>query len=173
MDIPLHDCHELDENVQPPTPRLERASFAGGEGALSCGTFKGSGTLHCGFIIYSPTFNGGPCNEFDGLSSGLQPCPGCQTGYHAYSVIIDRTDPDDGQIRWHFDGNEYFSVNESQVGAQYWQDVVDHGFFLILDVAMGGSFPNICACTSPNSSTSSGASMGVTYVSVSARHGDA
>jgi beta-glucanase (GH16 family) len=31
-----------------------------------------SGTLHCG------TTPGGPCNEGDGLTSGLQPCPGCQ-----------------------------------------------------------------------------------------------
>ena len=44
-----------------------------------------SGTLHCGV---DP---GGPCNETTGLSSGLQACSGCQTGYNTYSVIVNRT----------------------------------------------------------------------------------
>src|SRR6185437_14511980 len=40
-------------------------------------------------------------------------------------------------------------------------------FFIILDLAMGGAFPNaICNCSSPSSSTSSGASMSVGYVAV-------
>lgn len=129
-----------------------------------------SGTLHCGFVSYSPTFNGGPCNEYTGLSSGLQKCSTCQTSYNTYSVIVDRTKPGAGQIRWYLNGKKYFSVSESQVGAKYWNDVVDHGFFLILDVAMGGAFPNaVCNCTSPNSSTTSGASMSVGNVSVSIR----
>ena len=132
-----------------------------------------SGTLHCGFISYSPSFNGGPCNEYSGLSSGLQACNECQTGYHTYSVIVDRTRPGDEQIRWYLDGREFFSVAESQVAAPYWNDVVDHGFMVILDVAMGGAFPNaICGCTSPTAATTSGASMSVASVSVSERHGE-
>src|SRR5581483_1875060 len=52
-------------------------------------------------------------------------------------------------------------------GAATWQAAVDHGFFLILDVAIGGGFPNgVCGCSSPSASTSSGASMGVGYVAV-------
>ncbi len=42
-------------------------------------------TLHCG------TAPNGPCNEYTGLSSGLATCSGCQTGYHTYTEIIDRT----------------------------------------------------------------------------------
>jgi hypothetical protein len=44
---------------------------------------------------------------------------------------------------------------------------VDHGFFLILDLAIGGGFPNgVCGCTSPSASTSSGTAMSVGYVAV-------
>lgn len=132
-----------------------------------------AGTLHCGFVTYSPSFNGGPCNEYTGLSSGLKPCPQCQTGYNTYSVIVDLTDPSNGQIRWYLNGNQYYSVSESQVGAQYWNDVVGHGFFLILDLAIGGAFPNaVCHCTTPTAATTSGASMSVANVTVAVRGGD-
>jgi hypothetical protein len=44
---------------------------------------------------------------------------------------------------------------------------VDHGFFVILDLAIGGAFPNaICGCGSPSAATSSGAAMTVDYVAV-------
>ena len=44
---------------------------------------------------------------------------------------------------------------------------MDHGFFLILDLAIGGGFPNgVCNCSSPSSATSSGAAMSVGYVAV-------
>jgi hypothetical protein len=48
-----------------------------------------------------------------------------------------------------------------------WQAAVDHGFFVILDLAIGGAFPNaICGCGSPSAATSSGAAMTVDYVAV-------
>jgi hypothetical protein len=120
-----------------------------------------SGTLHCGV---DP---GGPCNETTGLSSGLVSCSGCQTGYNTYSVIVNRTNTSDETITWYLNGTSYYSVSESQVGTSTWQAAVDHGFFLILDVAIGGAYPNaICGCTSPTSGTSSGAAMGVGYVAV-------
>ena len=120
-----------------------------------------SGTLHCGV---DP---GGPCNETTGLSSGLDSCSGCQTGYNTYSVIVNRTNTSDESITWYLNGNAYYSVSESQVGTSTWQAAVDHGFFLILDVAIGGAYPNaICGCTSPTSATSSGAAMSVGYVAV-------
>jgi hypothetical protein len=120
-----------------------------------------SGTLHCGV---DP---GGPCNETTGLSSGLDSCSGCQTGYNTYSVIVNRTNTSDESITWYLNGNSYYSVSESQVGTSTWQAAVDHGFFLILDVAIGGAYPNaICGCTSPTSATSSGAAMSVGYVAV-------
>ncbi|HTU72757.1 MAG TPA: glycoside hydrolase family 16 protein [Trebonia sp.] len=120
-----------------------------------------SGTLHCG------TDPGGPCNETTGLSSGLQACSGCQAGYDTYSVIVNRTNTSDESITWYLNGTSYYSVSESQVGAATWAAAVDHGFFLILDLAMGGAYPDaICGCTAPSTSTSSGAAMSVGYVAV-------
>ena len=120
-----------------------------------------SHTFHCG------TDPGGPCNETTGLGSGLLSCSGCQTGYHTYSVIVDRTNTSAEQLRFYTDGNLQYTVNESQVGTSTWQAAVDHGFFMILNVAMGGAYPNaICGCTSPSSSTTSGAGMSVDYVAV-------
>jgi len=118
-------------------------------------------TFHCGV---DP---GGPCNETTGIGSGLQACSGCQTGFHTYSVIIDRRNTAAEQLRFLLDGNLKFTVNESQFPVATWQAAIDHGFFVILDVAMGGAFPNaICGCGSPSAATSSGAPMTVDYVAV-------
>ena len=154
-----------------------RASGAGTSGTMTCSNWPStgeidimedvnalsehSGTLHCG------TDPGGPCNETTGLGSGLQACSGCQTGYNTYSVIVNRTNTSDESITWYLNGTAYYTVTESQVGTATWQAAVDHGFFLILDVAIGGGYPNgVCGCGSPSSSTSSGGAMSVGYVAV-------
>jgi hypothetical protein len=154
-----------------------RSSGAGTSGTMDCSNWPSSGevdimedvnalsevsgTLHCGV---DP---GGPCNETDGLGSGLTSCSGCQTGYNTYSVIVNRTDTSDESITYYLNGNAYYTVSESQVGTSTWESAVDNGFFLILNVAMGGAYPNaVCGCSTPTSSTSSGASMGVSYVAV-------
>jgi len=154
-----------------------RSSGAGTSGTMDCANWPNTGeidimedvnalsevagTLHCGV---DP---GGPCNETTGLGSGLVSCSGCQTGYNTYSVIVNRTNTSDESITWYLNGTAYETVTEAQVGATDWAAAVDHGFFIILDNAMGGAFPNaICGCTSPSSSTTSGASMSVGYVAV-------
>jgi hypothetical protein len=120
-----------------------------------------AGTLHCGV---DP---GGPCNETTGSGSGLVACSGCQTGYNTYSVIINRTNTSAESMTYYLNGTAYFTVTEAQIGTATWQAAIDHGFFLILDLAIGGGFPNaICGCTSPSASTSSGAAMSVGYVAV-------
>jgi hypothetical protein len=154
-----------------------RASGAGTSGTMDCSNWPSageidvmedvnalsehSGTLHCGV---DP---GGPCNETTGLSSGLQACSGCQTGYNTYSVIVNRTNTSAESVTWYLNGTAYYTVTESQVGTATWQAAVDHGFFLILDLAIGGSYPDVvCDCTAPSSSTSSGGAMSVGYVAV-------
>jgi hypothetical protein len=118
-----------------------------------------AGTIHCG------TDPGGPCNEPNGIGSGLTSCSGCQSGYHTYSMILNRTDPSDESITFYLDGNQYFSVSESQVGTATWQAAYDHNLSIILDLAMGGGFPNgVCGCTTPTSATASGGTMSVAYV---------
>ena len=118
-----------------------------------------SGTFHCGV---DP---GGPCNETTGIGSGLKACSGCQTGFHTYTVIVNRTNTSAESITWFLDGTQFFQVNESQVPVSTWQAAIDHNFSIIFDLAMGGGFPNgVCGCTTPTSSTTSGATMTVAYV---------
>lgn len=125
------------------------------------GVSQHSGTLHCG------TDPGGPCNETSGLSSGLQPCANCQTGYHTYSIIIDRRQPGAEQIRWYLDGQEFYHVDESTVGAAAWTEAVDGEFSIIFDIAMGGTYPdNQCSCSAPNSATTAGGTMSVSELAV-------
>ena len=121
------------------------------------------GTLHCGV---DP---GGPCNETTGIGSGQHACPGCQTGFHTYSVIVDRSVSPE-QIRWYLDGANYFTVSANQVDPTTWTNAVDHGFYIIFDLAMGGGFPNAFG-GGPTAATQSGASMIVDNVQVSTSGG--
>jgi Glycosyl hydrolases family 16 len=132
------------------------------------GISQESGTLHCGNLTQrNPDGTFGPCHEKNGLGSGLRPCPGCQQSFHTYTVIVDRRHSDDQQIRWYLDGHEFFSVSESQVGQSAWTAAVDHGFQILLDVGVGGAFPDVqCGCSTPTSQTSSQGTMVVRYVAV-------
>ncbi|MFE2427680.1 discoidin domain-containing protein [Streptomyces sp. NPDC059373] len=126
-----------------------------------------SATLHCG------TAPGGNCNEYDGLSSGLATCAGCQTGYHTYEEVIDRTVSDE-QIRFSLDGNQIWQVDESQVGVATWEKAVHQGVFLLFNLGIGGSYPDsVCGCTSPAATTGSGGTLSVDAVSVSSTTGTA
>jgi hypothetical protein len=115
-------------------------------------------TLHCG------TAPGGPCNENTGIGSGERPCPGCQTGFHTYAYELDRSVSPE-QIRWYLDGVNFFTVRSSQVDATTWNNATHHGFFAILNVAMGGGFPAAFG-GGPTASTVSGVPMIVDYVAV-------
>ena len=118
-----------------------------------------AGTIHCG------TSPGGPCNEGTGISSGLRACSGCQSGFHTYAMILDRTNTSAETITFYLDGNAYYSVAESQVGTATWQAAFDHNQSIILDLAMGGTFPDAaCGCTTPSGSTTSGGTLSVDYV---------
>jgi beta-glucanase (GH16 family) len=116
------------------------------------------GTLHCG------TNPGGPCNESTGIGSGERPCAGCQTAYHTYAVQIDRSVTPE-QIRWYLDGANYFTLAANRVDATTWANAVDHPFFIIFDLAMGGGFPGAFG-GGPNAATVSGGQMNVDYVAV-------
>ena len=118
-----------------------------------------AGTVHCGV---DP---GGPCNEGNGIGSGLRGCSGCQSGYHTYTMILNRTNTSAESITFYLDGSAYFTVTEGQIGTSTWQAAFDHNLSIILDLAMGGGFPNgVCNCTTPTSSTASGGTMSVAYV---------
>ena len=113
------------------------------------------GTLHCGV---SP---GGPCNETTGIggnASGFS--PSLQSDYHLYRLEFDKSISPE-QLRWYVDGELRHNVKANQVDATTWENATNHGFFIILNLAIGGGWPG-----SPTSKTVSGKFMLVDYVRV-------
>jgi hypothetical protein len=99
----------------------------------------------------------------------LMACPttGCQTGYNTYSVIVNRVNTSAEYLEFLMDGTVESTITEASVGTAAWQAAIDHGFFIIFDLAMGGNYPDgIEGSTTPTSATTSGASMSVGYVAV-------
>jgi Ricin-type beta-trefoil lectin domain/Glycosyl hydrolases family 16 len=97
----------------------------------------------------------------------------CESGYHTYSVIVNRTNTKAESLKFLMDGRVTDTITEAAVGATAWPAAIDHGFFIIFDLAMGGNYPDgICGCTAPAAATSSGASMSVGYVAVYEKGGN-
>ncbi|MET8952195.1 glycoside hydrolase family 16 protein [Streptomyces sp. NPDC004533] len=116
-------------------------------------------TMHCG------TNPGGPCNETSGIGNSTS-CSGttCQAGFHTYAMEWDRsTSPE--EIRFYLDGVNFHTVRANQVDATTWANATNHGFFVILNVAMGGGFPAAFG-GGPDGGTESGHPMVVDYVQV-------
>lgn len=120
------------------------------------------GVLHCGVAP------GGPCNEFNGLGNS-RPCPGsqCPGNFHTYRFEWD-TSVTPNQLRWYVDGQQYHSVSQGQLPADTWNNMASHaGFFIILNVAIGGGFPDgVAGFLTPTAATVPGHPMLVDYVAV-------
>ncbi|GAA2284158.1 endo-1,3-beta-glucanase [Streptomyces ruber] len=116
-------------------------------------------TMHCG------TSPGGPCNETSGIG-GSTTCQGttCQAGFHTYGLEWDRSTGVE-EIRFYLDGRNYHTVRADQVDATTWRNATDHGFFVILNVAMGGGFVDAFG-GGPDAATVPGHPMVVDYVQV-------
>ncbi len=121
--------------------------------------------LHCG------VWAGGPCNEQEGINNGVNnagaPCQvtTCQGGFHTYALEWDDSGPVE-QLRWYLDGTLTFTVNANQVPADTWASLADHaGYFIILNVAIGGAFPNKLG-GGPTAATKPGVPMVIDYVDV-------
>jgi hypothetical protein len=94
------------------------------------------GVMHCGV---NP---GGPCHETDGIVNHRE-CPDstCQGNLHTYTLEVDRTaDPE--ALRWFVDDIQYHQVLSTDVPEDTWVSAVDHGHFLLVNLAMGGAFPD-------------------------------
>ncbi|AJE43486.1 glycoside hydrolase family 16 protein [Streptomyces nodosus] len=116
-------------------------------------------TMHCG------TSPDGPCHETTGIG-GSTSCTGatCQAGFHTYAVEWDRsTSPE--EIRFSLDGTTFHTVRANQVDAATWANATNHGYFVILNVAMGGGFPDAFG-GGPDGGTEPGHPMVVDYVRV-------
>ena len=114
--------------------------------------------MHCGVAP------GGPCNEFTGLGSGEVSCATCKTAYHRYTLLYDRSVSPE-RVAWYLDGRNIHNVYANQMDATTWRNALHHGFFIILNVAMGGGFPAAFG-GGPTAATVGGRSMLVDYVAV-------
>ncbi|MGP4110438.1 glycoside hydrolase family 16 protein [Streptomyces sp. 4N509B] len=117
--------------------------------------------LHCGVN------HGGPCNETNGLGAST-PCTDCRAGFHTYAVELDRTGSTE-YLRWYRDGQLTHTISSAGAGmdAQTWSNAMHHGHFILLNLAMGGAFPNgVAGQSTPTAATQPGASLLVDYVSV-------
>ncbi|MEZ0068470.1 hypothetical protein ABIA32_004495 [Streptacidiphilus sp. MAP12-20] len=125
------------------------------------------GTMHCG------VGQGGPCNERVGLG-GTAACPGgsCHTAFHTYAVEWDRSLPVE-ELRWYVDHVRYWTVKATDVSPDAWAAATTAGDFLLLNLAIGGQFPDALApgVTTPTPETKPGVPMIVDYVAVLQRGG--
>lgn len=121
------------------------------------------GILHCGV---NPD---GPCHETNGLGRRAA-ClhSSCQAAFHTYTFEWDRR-PKHGELRWYVDRKLYAHVAQKQLPASTWKEVTGQGgYFLLLNVAMGGGFSYAMAggTSTPVSATVPGHAMVVDYVGV-------
>jgi len=124
--------------------------------------------LHCG------EWGKAPCNEPEGISNGVNnagsPClvTTCQAGFHTYGFEWDTSGAVD-QLRWYLDGVQTLSIAETDVTPQIWTQISEHaGYFIILNVAIGGAFPDKLnpGAGGPLASTKPGVPLVVDYVEV-------
>jgi hypothetical protein len=121
------------------------------------------GILHCG------EYPGGACGEPDGLGRRSACVPTtCQAAFHVYTFEWDRS-VSPMELRWYVDGRLFGHVSQNQLPAATWNDITGQGgYFLLLNVAMGGGFSYAMAGgkPTPNADTEPGHSMLVDYVAV-------
>jgi hypothetical protein len=119
------------------------------------------GTYHCGV---NP---GGPCDETNGISSSIT-CPGttCQGNFHTYALEVDRT-ANIESLTWFIDDIQYGQVLSTSIPDDTWAQSVHSPQFILLNLAMGGSFPNkVYHSRTPISATVSGGKYQIDYVAV-------
>jgi beta-glucanase (GH16 family) len=122
------------------------------------------GTLHCG------VGQGGPCHENTGLSRQTA-CPGspCQGSFHVYALEWDRGAKPE-ELRWYVDGKLFHSVKSTSMDSATWAKATHGSMTVILNVAMGGGFPDgVSHRQTPTATTRSGVPMVVDYVSVTTK----
>jgi beta-glucanase (GH16 family) len=115
------------------------------------------GSFHCG-----PSKTGGPCNEPHGLGTNYGPfSPSLQSAFHTYRLEFDKS-VSPQEIRWYVDGDWRYTLSSDAVDAATWEAATNHGFFIILSLAIGsGDWRG-----DPTDATASGGTMLVDYVRV-------
>ncbi len=121
-------------------------------------------TMHCG------TAPGGACNEDDGIGNGgkvngqLNTCtPSCTTSFHKYTLDWSRAD---NTATWYVDGKEVHKTTRGgNIPADVWDAATSHGFYVILNIAMGGQMP-VNNGVPLNDQTTGGGHLDAEYVGV-------
>ncbi|WZH49532.1 family 16 glycosyl hydrolase [Fusarium acuminatum] len=119
------------------------------------------GVMHCGV---NP---GGPCRETDGLV-GSRECPNspCQRNFHTYTLEVDRTQTLEA-VRWFVDGILFWQIVSTDLPADVWAQSVHSPHFLLLNLAIGGAFPNNNhGGSTPLASTVASATLQAEYIAV-------
>lgn len=126
-------------------------------------------TVHCGIAP------GGPCNEFSGLGSSNTALK--RGVWQTIAVEIDRrhhflwpAKKNEESIRWYVNDKLQWTLKQSELNdTDAWAAVVGNPKMLLLNVAVGGSFPDaIAGMKTPTNETlgGDGAALEVDYVGV-------
>jgi len=119
------------------TPAHRRADLAGQRRDRPDGELNNhpqtSGTFHCG------TETGGRCNEPNGRYGVRQlKAPASRTGFHTYSMIWDKR-----RAKADVSAGRRQLLHRGSVPGRHgrWNAATSHGYFLLLNVAIGGGWP--------------------------------
>ncbi|KAK6331553.1 hypothetical protein TWF718_002102 [Orbilia javanica] len=120
------------------------------------------GLVHCGIYDGQKPIRG-PCNEPDGKGGFVK---GVGRGiWNTYGIEIDRTSKDwkTEKITWLINGVRRHSISGSEVNnATAWDFLAHRKMFILLNVAVGGGFPNgVEAAQTPFSTTIDGDNVGM------------
>jgi beta-glucanase (GH16 family) len=116
-------------------------------------------TMHCG------TAPGGPCNEKDGVGNGGPGgcTPSCTTSFHRYTLDWSRAD---NTATWYVDGKQVHKTTRGgNIPADVWDAATNHGFYVILNIAVGGEMP-VNNGVPLNGATGGGGHLDAEYVGV-------
>lgn len=81
-------------------------------------------------------------------------------------MVIDRSVSPEAMKFW-VDRTLVHTITSNDLGAAKWNATVHKGFYIVLNVAIGGSYPNaVAGATTPTSATVGGKQMAVDYVAV-------
>lgn len=70
-------------------------------------------------------------------------------------------------MRYWLDRQLVHTISANDLGSAVWNQTFHQGFYIILNVAMGGGYPNaVAGKTTPTSATVGGYQMAVDYVAV-------
>lgn len=107
------------------------------------GTPLGYATVHCG------SYPGGPCTEPVGLPTTTNLA---DNGWHTWTLKIDRAagngDFKKEVLEWSIDGRVFKTLTGAQIGDQgIWGTLAHSPLFMILNVAVGGDWYVLIACS--------------------------